>query len=482
MLTQSPQWLDMDFSSNHNQLFDSEDPSNASLSRWTTRLSQQSSASGRASPAHKSTKGYQGHSYYQSASHQSQAVCIIDDYSDEYICEVSDAIPLDDIPAAFSQWDAEIDNEYLRACYRMKGSLVLDSTTPQSVPHILITPCAYWDDDCATWDNQIEPQCPTHLAVPEVQTSDFVPISQPAIPLSETPERIPLFPQPKTVFSFLKFTTTLIDRSSTDIMTSAHRRQYKSVVCLASTFALSYRTRYDTEYLFAQIEKPFCWVDPAEALLAASNHHPHTIIIDSPHPFTIPHIIITAPPPEDLWASFTNTVPSPQNAGFGYYLTVPGHKPINPSARDREFYYYTEYEENCFIDGSFHDASDSDSEDGYEEEEEESYGSEFLSTLDSYNLFDAELPETPDVDTDSADSSDSDSPPPETPDDGYDFEDFFGQEIDRRAAAQQSSFFGDDCPSSASSMFSNWDDEDEDDLPPIDDEFYQSVLRRQDTD
>lgn len=46
-------------------------------------------------------------------------------------------------------------------------------------------------------------------------------------------------------------------------------------------------------------------------------------MIESPTPFTVPHIIINEPPPQDPWIPWSNATTNPQDQGFGQYLTVP---------------------------------------------------------------------------------------------------------------------------------------------------------------
>jgi hypothetical protein len=48
-----------------------------------------------------------------------------------------------------------------------------------------------------------------------------------------------------------------------------------------------------------------------------------TTIIDSHAPFRVPHIIINAPPPQDLWIPWSNATNNPQDHGYGRFLIVP---------------------------------------------------------------------------------------------------------------------------------------------------------------
>lgn len=48
-----------------------------------------------------------------------------------------------------------------------------------------------------------------------------------------------------------------------------------------------------------------------------------SIVLESPSPFTVPHIIINTPPPCDPWVAYRNTTSNPQDCGWGQYLIVP---------------------------------------------------------------------------------------------------------------------------------------------------------------
>lgn len=77
--------------------------------------------------------------------------------------------------------------------------------------------------------------------------------------------------------------------------------------------------------IFSHLEKPITWSDPALPLLSWFFRLPGTLIIDSPTPFTIPHIVITEPPIWDynLYVNIHNSTQSPQDAGWGQSLVVP---------------------------------------------------------------------------------------------------------------------------------------------------------------
>lgn len=246
-----------------------------------------------------------------------------------------------------------------------------------------------------------------------------------------------------------------------------------------------------------------------------------THIIHSPNPFRVPHIIINQPPPEDPCVVLND----PQDYGYGRYLVVRTHgvSYINEPEDDAS----TDYPFN-FDDYGAEDFGDN----GNEHDELEDYGESYQSTLESYRIFDDDAPE---LDADSL--SAIESPFPETPGtaEAEDFRTAFERALDKRAPSlsYSSSFSSSSLPtgslletfsSSPSSLHlddtlespilsrddslddltfspvdeelfdelepighsafassSSWADE-EDDLPSLEDEFYQSVIRRTHTD
>lgn len=130
------------------------------------------------------------------------------------------------------------------------------------------------------------------------------------------------------------------------VIPSLHRIHYKATVILASSVAFDFRRRWDCPGFRDKFEKPFHWSDEAEVsftyqdmhlpytrntkaepslqpLLAHHSRDPSSFVIDSAHPCTVPHIVITEAPPQDPWEAIVNCTPNPQDCGFGYYLTVP---------------------------------------------------------------------------------------------------------------------------------------------------------------
>jgi hypothetical protein len=90
------------------------------------------------------------------------------------------------------------------------------------------------------------------------------------------------------------------------------------------------RERYDTDaspietsHFLCEVEKPFQWADPAVPLLEEYQRSLGSVIIDSPEPFCVPHIIITAAPPENFIVAGMNATCNPQNCGRGSQLVVP---------------------------------------------------------------------------------------------------------------------------------------------------------------
>lgn len=235
----------------------------------------------------------------------------------------------------------------------------------------------------------------------------------------------------------------------------------------------------------------------------ASRFHRATLIIDSPNPFRVPHIIINQPPPEDQWVTASNVLNDPQDYGFGRYLVV--HARGTSYVNEPEDA-YTEFDSGESVED--YGASRFDEEE-YEKweirvnaqvnEQEEDYGESYCSTLECYSSsFDNDSPEL-----DAESLSSVESPFPETPDtlDDEDFKAAFERALERRALStddlslEHSSepSYMDGCPLERPTCdsftdhdtdrlepinTSPWvDDEDEDDLPPLD-EWYQSVIRR----
>jgi hypothetical protein len=169
---------------------------------------------------------------------------------------------------------------------------------------------------------------------------------------------------------------------------------------------------------------------------------PGITLLESFNPFSVPHIMISTPPQQDPWISYSNALNDPQDAGFGQYLVVPSRM-VN----------FINFEGSPFND------DDSDLE----------------------SLLDADADSPPDT------------PEPETPTDLED-EDYFPS-----AEWQYSDDFEDHyhattkwtavdkldavptivapLPPRPSKPIFYMDDEDEDDLPPLDD-WYLSVAAR----
>jgi hypothetical protein len=57
--------------------------------------------------------------------------------------------------------------------------------------------------------------------------------------------------------------------------------------------------------------------------LLKSANFPGVAIIDSPNPFSVPHIMIWSPPPQDPWIHYSTATNDPQDGGFGQFLVVP---------------------------------------------------------------------------------------------------------------------------------------------------------------
>ncbi|KAF5393176.1 hypothetical protein D9757_001299 [Collybiopsis confluens] len=372
-----------------------------------------------------------------------------------------------------SEFDASMDDETLRCLNARRDTLVLDSTTPWLTPHIAITLASDTLTDFAVaWFNQPNYPDVEKLCLPPVEFSENLP--PPSSHPTWTSPCSP--PYPSRVFSPSKF---------------------NAMTLLASRASIAYRARYDVALPFADIDRPFSWSDPAEPILLTNRMYRATLIINSPNPFRVPHIIINQPPPENP----SNVVNNPQDYGYGRYLVIQTHGISYINEPEDAM---SEYPLNL---------DDYETED-FGTEQEEDYGESYHSTLESYRIFD----EVPELDTDGLSSLESPFlDTPVTPE-AEDFKAKFERALDKRAVSiSRSSPLGSPLESCSSLHpdgwlesptlseddslddltyspvdeelsdksdpigYSSWADEDED-LPSLDDEWYQTVIRRRQPD
>ncbi|KAK2466047.1 hypothetical protein APHAL10511_001689 [Amanita phalloides] len=219
----------------------------------------------------------------------------------------------------------ESDQAALRVAYAHRENIVLDSATPNLAPHIVITPPEKNDYDCYTqWLNATGPQWPGHLVVTMPPNAiDYTLVHTP--PQSSQLRGTGPAHIAKAVFCSSKFRTFVASmmherahmENIVDVLQRIHR---KAVAITASEIGRGFLT---CEEYACPSEKPFRWTDPAEPFLQRKNQYRGTIVIESPSPFTIPHIIINEPPPQDPWIYWHNATTTPQDHGLGQYLTVP---------------------------------------------------------------------------------------------------------------------------------------------------------------
>jgi len=83
----------------------------------------------------------------------------------------------------------------------------------------------------------------------------------------------------------------------------------------------------------------------SQPILSLSQRLLGTTIIDSHCPFRVPHIIINAPPPQDLWTPWNNATNDPQDHGYGRFLIVPSPsvEVINTLTEDWAVYSPTDF-------------------------------------------------------------------------------------------------------------------------------------------
>ncbi|OCH94340.1 hypothetical protein OBBRIDRAFT_789472 [Obba rivulosa] len=240
--------------------------------------------------------------------------------------------------------DGYCENPHLFLLARDSRNLVLDSVCPELVPHIVITSPEEdpWADYWASWANRVDPQDESFLTVPDreyglgflptASSYDFA--SEVEIPGGSASDPMPLceylHSEPRRVFSrtvfFHKIAVASQERRAVwliSMLHALHRHQYKATVIRASLVAASFRVRWDSPEFSSAVDKPFKWSDPAETLLSEYGRYLGSTVIDSHKPCSIPHIVIQEPPPQDPWVLDMSYTPSPQDFGFGYYLTVP---------------------------------------------------------------------------------------------------------------------------------------------------------------
>ncbi|GBE79939.1 hypothetical protein SCP_0211410 [Sparassis crispa] len=240
-------------------------------------------------------------------------------------------------------------NSLLLALQRDRRNLVLDSLDPDHVPHIVISPPDdIWDLYWAAWINRVDPQSTNHLIVPPQDVSTplaFLPpfagvpkgrdgsvecgVSRHSDILSGTDSRTVL-PHPPRVFSLSRFRQTIASASQERqvlffdcVITAVHRHAFKACALIVCSLAPLFRARWDTPGFLQRFEKPFRWSDAAEPLLSFYRRCIGAIIIDSTTPCTTPHIVIQEPAPNNPWELSANVTSSPQDYGYGRFLTVP---------------------------------------------------------------------------------------------------------------------------------------------------------------
>ncbi|KAH7877072.1 uncharacterized protein C8R40DRAFT_1097149 [Lentinula edodes] len=400
------------------------------------------------------------------------------------------------------EFDASLDDDVLQSWTMSRNILAIDSTTPWLTPHIVITPASDTMSDLAiAWFNQPNYyQDTSKLCLPP---SDFA--ENPSSSRSDAPpiitSSLPLAFHPISVFSPSKFNAMIEgcshERLSYFNVVIALRRQImKAVAIMASQAANSFRERYDSALPFSNIDRPFSWTDPAEPILSASRFHRATLILDSTNPFRVPHIIINQPPPEDQWLTATNTVNDPQDYGFGRYLVVHS-RGVNYVNEPEDA--YLSFPSDEYYDTSRFDENEEEENGGWADpvtENEEDYDGirSYNDTLECYTSFE----ELPELDTESLTSVES--PFAETPDpldDDADYRSAYERDLEKRMVSSVNissvnscaPLYMDGCPLDRSMVDAlNVNDEDEsspyswadeeDDLPPLEDEWYQSVIRR----
>ncbi|KAF9238744.1 hypothetical protein BU15DRAFT_74970 [Melanogaster broomeanus] len=207
----------------------------------------------------------------------------------------------------------------LLALRRDPCNIVLDSSTCPSVsPHIIITPPPPSPDDYyIPSQNRPDPQWTYFLTVPLLL--QMWQDQRPPLPcditsplLVENEHTIEVESAPMKVFSASR-SSRRVEAPSTEI-----RHTYKAAALEASTLARAACERFARKHK----ERVFSWSDPAEPILLESRWM-HCTIIESDTPFTVPHIVISEPSPQNPWIDWMNRV----NEQDDKYLTIYGSAP-----------------------------------------------------------------------------------------------------------------------------------------------------------
>ncbi|TRM68196.1 hypothetical protein BD626DRAFT_481052 [Schizophyllum amplum] len=217
-------------------------------------------------------------------------------------------------------FDRQADNDALRpyvACHQ----LVVDSVTPWRTPHIAIEHAQHtWEQHVTALCNCAPSQDDYHLSVPPRPLHDACPSG-----LHHKSEKIgseaQQEPGPVRVFSHAAFALwtqrTSIERLIfCSVVAALQRRNFQLVAQAASQLAVALYVRYESQDVFSHLERPFQWSDQALPLLDVSQHPPNTLILESDHPLTVPHIIITPEPNDEPWAGAMNLPTFPQDGRF----------------------------------------------------------------------------------------------------------------------------------------------------------------------
>ncbi|KAF9263712.1 hypothetical protein L218DRAFT_987628 [Marasmius fiardii PR-910] len=443
----------------------------------------------------------------------------IEDHSDldeDYVFPEDQLPPTDQVldsenETTFYERGVHDEDDIVPFLYSLNQTIFMESLNPEIAPHIVITLCEdTWDDQTVAWYNRVDFQSPNYLHIPPSDVSEFISHPSHDYRVMNEPRPTSTSTTPLQVFSRPKL-QKLIDRSSVErlimfeVILVLRKQLCRKVAFEASRLASSLRHRYDSHPTFKKFENSFRWIDPAESLLSCYRRYRGTTFIESPSPFRVPHIVISAPPPENPWFKWSNQVNDPQDHGFGQYLVV--------SARGVEFVNEPEepfYGNMCYADPEAYEYS-------------ECSGVSYTSTIESYRFFVADDSEEDDVH----------SPELETPIDGDEVEDFktnFERALDFKFSRSSTSPSLEDhrgtrnlsdedfppvrcgtnvlmneyaimererdverlsrpscrpyvLPSTSENDWSSFnhagEEEDDDDLPPLD-EWYQSVMRRTD--
>ncbi|KAF9226688.1 hypothetical protein BS17DRAFT_878559 [Gyrodon lividus] len=210
----------------------------------------------------------------------------------------------------------DLDNVTLLALRLDRCNIVLDSACPSTSPHIVITPPPHsMDDYYVPLRNRVDPQWSYFLTAPPLPMQVFQD-QRPHLNCG-TATSLLINNEPSSQVDSSSMNVFSATRSSRRVQASCAERltyrylyytlgrhAYKAAAIEASTLAHAACERFRQKYT----EQDLSWSDPAQPILEMCKHWTGCTIMESDSPFSVPHILICEPPPQDPWIEWMNRV------------------------------------------------------------------------------------------------------------------------------------------------------------------------------